>query len=97
MLNDSDSVVTNDQYIVSLNIFYSKEKDWVWHKARHYPLQHQCIVPTDNTVKARLFGCLFVCLLFGGVGWGRKRLFKGYFVSIETVHNVLVHALLCGN
>ena len=23
---------------VGLSIFYSKEKDWVWHKARHYPL-----------------------------------------------------------
>ena len=24
---------------VRLNKFYSKEKDWVWYKARHYPLQ----------------------------------------------------------
>ena len=24
---------------VGLNIVYSKEKDWVWHKARHYPIQ----------------------------------------------------------
>ena len=29
--------------VVGLNIFYSKEKDWVWHKARHYALQgHGC-------------------------------------------------------
>ena len=25
---------------VGLNLFYSKEKDWVWHKTWHYPLQN---------------------------------------------------------
>ena len=25
--------------LVGLNIFYSKEMDWVWHKTRHNPVQ----------------------------------------------------------
>ena len=37
-----------DAFPFGLNIFYSKEKEWVWHKARHYPLHFSFIVDSED-------------------------------------------------
>ena len=42
-------IFTDDD--VGLNIFYSKEKDWVCHKTRHYPLQGE-LSQTDDDADA---------------------------------------------
>ena len=61
--------------VFGLNIFNSKEKDYVWHKARHYPVQFWCfavlkswwkrITIYDNPSIIIMYGIFILQLIYG--------------------------------